>query len=122
MPILNWIKCEDTWCDLVILDTSQIPYLISGVYIIWLNQPNLLPRVIDVGSGIISQRIDAHRNEDFILMLKSQGYLHVTWAVLEDHLLRGVESFLADTYDLRGLKGRRYPDEPHVVVNLPAIS
>ena len=117
---VTWITCGDKWCELFADDFPAINSSLEGVYIIWVNQPNHLPaRPIDVGSGILKERIEAHQEDETIKILV--GTAHVTWAIVPEHLQEGVESFLADELELRGLKGRHYPNAPHIRVNLPEM-
>ena len=113
---LYWNKCVgDRWCNLlnVNLDHSHFDRM-DGVYIIWHAGPN--PATVRVGSGVIRDRLRAHRADPEILYYKSFG-LFVTWAAVPSAMQEGVERFLGER--LRPLVGSRFPSVLSVAVNLP---
>ena len=96
----------------------------SGVYIIWYGGPESHP--IDVGSGIIKDRLEDHRNDPQIEIYKTDpfltkgGIVYVTFAKVSILLQKGVERYLAETLDLVGSGGKRYPKkQKSIPVNLP---
>lgn len=113
MPDLTvtWMKCEeDHWCPFDNLNLANDHFNeLSGVYIIWSGTD-----VIRIGSGIIRDRIEAHRNDEEITAYEN---LLVTWAQVNVNQMEGVEKFLADRYS--PLVGERFPDREPISVNLP---
>ena len=81
-----------------------------GVYVIW-----KLGVVVRLGKGDIKSRLTAHRNDDAIT---SHGVLHVSWAVVSEQYVDGVERFLATQY--HPLIGDAVPDVHPIQVNLVA--
>ena len=118
LPV-RWVKCkgnkknEDVWCSLLRLDLKTVDG--EGVYIIWHGGKN--PRVVDVGQGIIADRLRAHRNDEKITKYSKRGTLYVTWAKVAKADRDGVERYLADKWS--PLAGRRYPQADPVEVNSP---
>jgi len=113
MPDLtvSWIKCtNDVWCSFagVNLDNDHFNNL-RGVYIIWNSDT-----VVRVGSGIIKDRIAAHREDDEI---SDYDNLKVTWAKVNATQMEGVEKYLADELD--PAVGERFPDRTAISVNFP---
>ena len=130
---VEWRKCRNKkWCELFALNASAAPQY-KGVYIIWIDQSELLademlpdvPHItfIDVGSGVIRERIKTHQDDEMIQDFASTGYVYVTWVSVDENCLLGVESFLADTFGLRKSNPkRRYPTDKHVLINIPNVS
>lgn len=130
---VEWRKCKNKkWCELFVLDASATPQY-KGIYIIWIDQSELLadgafpdlPHItfIDVGSGIIRERIKAHQNDEVIQDFASTGHVYATWAPVDESYLLGVESFLADALGLRESNPKkRYPTDKHVLINIPNVS
>ena len=120
---VQWNKCkkneESVWCNLFTFDVGGIHSTLSGNYIIWRSGENDVNPVIDTGSGKIVQRILAHRNQDWLKKIKQSHRVYVTWTEVNKQLQLGVESYLADHYGLKGAPNRQYPDDPHVIVNIP---
>jgi hypothetical protein len=109
---VSWGTCGDNnhWCDFIKLDLSSDYFKdLKGVYIIW-NADG----VVRVGSGIIKDRIAAHREDKEITAYKD---LVVTWAQVNANQMEGVEKFLADQYNPK--IGERFPDRTPIKVNLP---
>jgi hypothetical protein len=110
---LTWGTCgnDNHWCDFLRLnlDTDYFKNL-KGVYVIW----NDKDKTIRVGSGIIKDRIAAHREDKEITAYKD---LKVTWAEVSANQMEGVEKFLAD--QLNPKVGERFPDRTPISVNLP---
>ncbi|HPG12569.1 MAG TPA: hypothetical protein PLU37_13640 [Chitinophagaceae bacterium] len=107
-----WGTCGDDshWCDFLNLDLSTDHFKeLKGVYII-----GNADGVVRVGSGIIKDRITAHRNDKEITAYKN---LKITWAQVNANQMEGVEKFLADHYDPK--VGERFPDRTPISVNLP---
>jgi hypothetical protein len=116
MTQLSWNKCQgEVWCNLLNVNLDH-PHFdnMSGVYIIWHGGQNA--RTVRVGSGVIRDRLRAHREDPAILQYRQLG-LFVTWAAVSGATQRSVEKYLADR--LRPLVGERFPDVPQEVVNLP---
>ena len=113
---LKWIKCGgDSWCSFqrVNLDHPHFNGL-SGVYIIWHGGSE--PRTVYVGSGMVSERLEAHRSNLKILMHGGFG-LFVTWAETDVQDREGIERFLGET--LRPLVSDRFPRANPISVSLP---
>lgn len=115
MLTLNWRTCgkDGHWCDLVNLDLSENTD--SGVYIIW-HEGNP-GRVVRIGKGKISERLEEHRNDPEIMDYAEFGRLRVTWAQVPRVRRERVERYLADQLD--PLVGERFPDVEPIAVNLP---
>ena len=116
MPDLTvtWGTCGDNghWCDFANLNLDhEVFNNLRGVYIIWNNDT-----VVRVGSGIIRDRIAAHREDEEITAYNN---LVVTWARVNANQMEGVEKYLADRYN--PAVGERFPDRTPISVNLPAI-
>lgn len=92
----------------------------TGVYIIW--RPGTLlsiPRTIRVGSGVIQDRLRAHKADPQITYfgLHELRFTYCNPSVL---LIPGVERYVAE--QLRPEVGSRFPDVRPVWVNLPALT
>ena len=81
-----------------------------GVYVIWKQSA-----IVRVGQGDIKSKLTAHRNDAAIL---THGDLYVSWAVVREQYMDGVERFLANHY--RPLIGDAFPDVHPIQVNLVA--
>lgn len=116
MVAVKWLTCGDDnhWCSLENLNLDSIKAG-SGVYIIW-HEGNP-GRVARVGSGIIRQRLGAHRNDAEITAYRKFGALRVTWAAVSEAQREGIEAYLGDT--LNPLVGDAFPDVPQIAVNTP---
>ena len=114
MPDLtvSWGTCTtNEWCSFIQLNLEhEVFNNLRGVYLIW-NKDT----VVRVGSGIIKDRIAAHREDPEITAY--QGLL-VTWAKVHANQMEGVEKYLADHYN--PAVGERFPDRRPISVNLPA--
>ena len=111
---ITWMRCENgNWCKL-----SQVndPYG-YGVYVIWCADAILGSVVVRVGQGIISERLEAHREDPDIIKHAGLGELLVTWAVVANSVADQVERSLAEYYAPK--VGERFPDVPPAVVNFP---
>ena len=110
---LTWGTCNEDghWCDLLRLNlTNDLFKDLKGVYIIWSDE-----QVVRLGSGIIKDRIAAHRkNKDITAYNKN---LKVTWAKVNTNQMEGVEKYLADT--LKPAIGDAFPGRTPILVNLP---
>lgn len=108
---LNWTKCQgDVWCDFNKLNLSHEHFNdLSGVYIIWSNKTT-----VRVGSGIIKDRISAHRNDPAI---NNYPNLKVIWAKVNRNQMQGVEKYLSDK--LNPVIGERFPNVTPIEVNWP---
>jgi len=116
MVQLNWNKClGDVWCNLlsVNLDHSHFDGM-TGVYVIWHAGQN--PATVRVGSGVIRDRLRAHREDPAILRYRSYG-LFVTWAAVSANMMLGAERYLGDRLD--PLVAERFPAVLPIAVNLP---
>lgn len=110
---LTWGKCGDDghWCDFLRLDLETDYFNdLKGVYVIWNDED----KVVRVGSGIIKDRIAAHRKDTEITAYEN---LKVTWAKVNATQMEGVEKYLADELDPN--VGERFPDRTPISVNLP---
>lgn len=109
---LNWRTCgkDPHWCDFLNLklDSDNLKG-VKGVYVIW-NEDG----IVRLGSGIIKDRIAAHRSDEKITAYKD---LKVTWAKVNANQMEGVEKFLADHYDPE--VGDAFPNRTPIPVNLP---
>jgi len=109
---LDWRTCGEDghWCDFLRLklDGDDLKDL-KGVYVIWNDDG-----IVRVGSGIIKDRIAAHRNDEEITAYDD---LKVTWAKVNANQMEGVEKFLADHYS--PAVGDAFPDRTPIPVNLP---
>jgi len=116
MISLNWVKnAQNQWLQFEALNLSTVPTSASGVYIIWhAGNPG---KTVKVGQGNIYDRLCAHRNDPYIMAYRSQGTLHVTWAIVPAAQLDGVERYLGNYY--KPLVGDRFPDALPLAVNLP---
>lgn len=111
---LNWIKStEARWLPLLTFNIEAMSNW-SGVYTIWHMEPN--SRYVRIGQGNIRDRLSEHRKDPDVLAYESKG-LYVTWALVPANQQNGVEAFLASK--LNPLVGERFPDVPHIPVNLP---
>ncbi len=112
---IEWIlSTERQWLDFLNVDLSELNRRgDKGVYVIFSVMQDE-PQAIRLGQGIIAERIAEHQENDAITGF---GELRVTWAVDLEKFLDGIESYLADT--LNPIIGERFPDVPHIEVNLP---
>ena len=101
----NFLMCRLNDLDL----SSEIFAGLKGVYIIWSGQ-----ETIRLGSGLISDRLKAHRDDPKI---NKYPNLLVTWAKVNGTQMEGVEKFLSDK--LSPIVGERFPDRTPIPVNLP---
>ena len=116
---VKWGTCQwNVWCSFAELKTNAPLFNnLHGIYCIFQLVPAKykLYHTIYVGSGIIRNRIKAHRKEPNI---KRYKYLLVTWAEIPKQGNReGVERYLAD--ELIPLEGSDYPDVEPIAVNFP---
>jgi hypothetical protein len=116
MTQLQWNKCQgDVWCNLLNLNLDHPLFdNMSGVYIIWHAGPQ--PATVRIGSGVIRDRLRAHREDSAILQYRGSG-LYVTWAAVAASLQWRVERYLGDR--LNPLVGQRFPNAVPETVNLP---
>ena len=109
---VNWGTCGDDnhWCDFDRLTLNSDGFKDKkGVYIIWSGKT-----VIRLGSGIIKDRIAAHREDAEINKYEN---MKVTWAKVNANQMEGVEKYLSEL--LEPLVGDRFPDRTPIEVNLP---
>lgn len=113
---VHWNRCHgDIWCKLNGVNLSDKHFEnMTGVYVIW--HGGNTPRTVRVGQGYIKDRIAAHRLDSEVQAYKQHG-LFVTWASIQEHLLDGVEAYLAQ--QLNPLVGNRFPNVSPTAVNLP---
>ena len=118
MPMLDWSKCDDDqWCPFMDVQLDHPNAAGVGVYVIWCcGKDRGVPVTLYVGQGEIANRLRAHREEGEILSYLPFG-LCVTWALVEQHDLDGVERFLFN--NLRPKLGQRAPNVNPLPVNLP---
>ena len=123
---VDWIQCpphhgergaQFHWCRLEKLTDLSHPSLKRlGVYIIW--NEGKIDRVVRVGKGDLRDRISKHRKAQNILRHRTRGTLLVTWAVVIEPYLNGVERYLGEKLD--PLEGERFPKQAEpIAVNLP---
>lgn len=115
MPVI-WNKCQgEVWCK---LDTVNLVHQhfnnMEGVYVIWHGGPN--PATVYVGSGIIRERLTAHR-ADARIQAYAALVLFVTWAQVPSEQRNGVEAYLMRR--LNPIVPERFPTAPSIEVNLP---
>jgi hypothetical protein len=112
---VQWVTRADGqgWLPLLRVNLSSVKAV--GVYVIWTGTNG--PNVIRVGQGDISDRLSRHRQNPNILAYAQAGELMVTWAVVPEYFLDGVERYLADRYLPR--VGDAFPDVLPVAINLP---
>ena len=109
---VNWTRCGDDYCPFENVNLSNVTE--KGVYVIWYNgRPG---KVVRIGQGDISARLNAHRNDPEITQYASHG-LKVTWASVDAAHRDGVERYLADTW--HPLVGDAFPDVQPIAVNSP---
>ena len=116
---VTWIKNtqNNDWFDFLRLNL-EAPYFINkrGIYVIWYTSPGSA-KVVRLGQGNISERLKEHRLNPDITRYASYGQLKVSWIVLNENELSGVEKYLARVYS--PLIGDRYPDSvTEIQVNL----
>jgi hypothetical protein len=112
---VNWGVCNEDnhWCYFETLDLSKDLFNdFKGVYIIWSDRVT-----VRLGSGIIKDRVAAHRGNDKITVYPN---LKVTWAKVHANQMEGVEKFLAET--LAPKIGDRFPDRIPIEIDLPQMS
>ena len=116
MVQLQWNKCQgDVWCNLLNVNLDHPAFdNASGVYVIWHAGENA--RTVRIGSGVIRDRLRAHREDPQILQYRQSG-LFVTWAAVSEGLQWKVERYLAGR--LNPLIGERFPNVQPEAVNLP---
>jgi len=91
---LKWAKYRGRWCDLFNVDLDHEHFNdLTGLYVAWHNGPN---PVVLVGSGLIRERLAAHRQDPVIREAHEQDGLFVTWALVEPDLRAGILRYLAD--------------------------
>lgn len=107
---INWGTCGDDrhWCYFGKLILSSEDFKYKKGYIVWSGET-----VIRLGSGLIKDRIAAHR-EDF--KISKYTDMKVTWAKVNANRIQGVEKYLADI--LNPVVGDRFPDRIPIEVNL----
>ena len=87
-----------------------------GVYVIWYTSPGTA-KVIKLGSGNIAERLKDHRQNQDITKYSSYGQLKVSWIILDESELLGVEKYLSRAYS--PIVGDRYPESvTEIKVNL----
>ncbi len=108
---LTWIKCTSgKWCEFMTVNLTHEHFNnLIGVYMVWSGEI-----VIRLGSGVIKDRIAAHRENSEITKYDN---LKVTWAEVDEDDMQGVEKYLADTFN--PAVGDRFPDLDPIVVNSP---
>jgi len=117
MPLtFNWIKCDgNAWCDFFNVNLAHSHFDgMEGVYIIW--HDGNQPHAVRVGQGVIRDRIAQHRQDQQILVYRTDG-LFVTWASVPAYQRDGIERYLGDR--LAPKVGSRLPDAVPIQVNLP---
>ena len=112
--------CEIDWSNVFLLSSilgDKAPASMGlsdddlGVYVIfdWRQNPALKPKMLDVGEGQLVRRLSDHAAK--------YPSAYCRWAPVDsDDDRKSIEAYLADTYGLRDLPGRRYPDVPGVKI------
>jgi hypothetical protein len=119
MHPVTWIKNtqNNDWFDFLRLNLDA-PYFLGkrGVYVIWYSSPSIA-KVVRLGSGNIAERLKNHRLNSEITKFSSLGQLKVSWIIVNEQSILGVEKYLAREYS--PLVGDRSPEAvQEVVVNL----
>ena len=116
-----WVKnTAGDYIDLLRLNLDA-PYFNTpqrGVFVIWHTGVRKAP-VIRVGQGDIRERLRALRSDPLITMYSTQGQLKVSWVIVDEDKLDGVEAFLYDHY--KPLVGERKQGIVSIPVN-PLLS
>ena len=116
---VEWGKCEALgspgWCALDYVDENLITG--EGVYLIWVSNG-----CVYVGQGKIADRIREHRDPNTetgkkIAQYRQYGTLGVTWALVNESIRDGVESFLIQAF--RPAINVQTPTADPIRVNLP---
>ena len=112
--IVEWVKCGGgVFCGLETVDLGNVTT--RGVYAIWHNPSQ---RVIYVGEGWISDRLQYHRSDPAILAHRGSGSLLVTWAEVQNDATRwGIERYLGELW--QPLVSHQFRQVQPVEVNLP---
>ena len=98
MRRLNWTKCQgEIWCKLnsVNLDHDYFKYAKRGIYIIW--HGGQKPAVVYIGQGDIKEELLLRRKDSGVQAYEQFG-LYVTWAVVADNQLDGVQDYLMQAW------------------------
>ncbi len=105
-----WLKNtqNNEWFDFLKLNLDS-PYFVNkrGVYVIWYTSPSFA-KAVRLGQGNIAERLKEHRANPNITRYSSSGQLKVSWIILNDYELSGVEKYLARIYS--PLVGEQYPE------------
>lgn len=111
---LEWIKStQNEWLNPRRTNWDSVSGY--GVYIIWTTGTILGgPTYLKVGQGDIRSRMQAHLRDTRITR---HGELRFTFAKVNQWQMNGVERYLGDV--LQPLVAERFPDSPHIRVNLP---
>ena len=113
---VQWAKWEgDKWFTLARLNLQSVT--VEGVYIIFVPDD----KVIYVGQGDVSKRLENHLTDPKITKYESQSApLRVTFTNVPAQYRDGVERFLADTFD--PAEGPNHPAAMPIKVNLPCLA
>jgi hypothetical protein len=114
---VKWVKNNQNneWFDLLKLNLES-KYFIDkkGVYVIWyVSSPS---KAVRVGSGNIAERLKEHRANAEITKYSSFGPLKVTWAIVGEESIKGVETYLGRKYS--PIIGGTFPSTTEISVNL----
>lgn len=114
-----WVKNSQNndWFDFLRLNLDASYFLGKrGVYVIWYASPGQA-KVVRLGQGNISERLKEHRSNPDVTKYSYYGQLKVSWAILNEYELSGVEKYLSRVYS--PLIGDRYSDNiQEIQVNL----
>ncbi len=125
---VSWWGCrsgEDVvGCNLDTHKFSEEQSDTEGVYIIWHDEDdpsNADNKIIYVGQGVISNRIEFHRGDDppVCAYPKDKWTRRFCFAELDADVRDGVERYLAD--ELEPKTGSDWPDVDPISVNLPSL-
>ena len=113
---LDWTKCQGgVWCKLNFVNLDHEHFNNKrGIYIIW--HGGAKPEVVYIGQGNIRHRLAQHRSDPDIQKYEYLD-LYVTWAIVPEPDLNGVEVYLAKIWAPKA--GKRHPIAPPVEVNSP---
>lgn len=115
------VNCPTAWSPFYSMDSYERIGVLDdsdeGVYIIITLPTTGGRRIVDVGSGEISDRIAYHlrQNPDW----KSTNFAFTWSPLVNTGDYEGVEAYLADKFLLRGTGELRFPDVERIPVDTP---
>lgn len=118
MPQVAWTNRQvGEWYE---LDAKSFDGLddVEGVYIIGSKTKSGRVVTVRVGQGNVKERLTEHRNDARVRAYEQLGMLVVTWAMVPETQIDGIETYVAR--QLQPQVGERFPNVAPVEVNLPA--